>query len=125
MTIPVALATMLPVGIKGLLAMVAVFLSFTCHDTYMHSWGSIFVQDIVIPVRNRPLAPESMSAGCDGPSLSVAVFAFFFSLLYVETDKIFLFFAITGHDLAWRGRRHHDRRPLFLALEPPRAPTPP
>ncbi len=35
MTVPITLAALLPVGIKGLLTMVVVFLSFTCHDTYM------------------------------------------------------------------------------------------
>ena len=96
MTVPVTLAHLLPVGIKGLLAMVVVFLSFTCHDTYMHSWGSIFVQDVVLPWRNRALSPEEHLRWLRGSIFFVAVFAFFFSLLYTETDKIYFFQAITG-----------------------------
>lgn len=96
MLVPVMLAHLLPVGIKGLLVMVALFLSFTCHDTYMHSWGSIFVQDVVMPLRNKPFAPGEHIKWLRWSIFSVAVFAFLFSLFYVETDKIFFFFAITG-----------------------------
>ncbi len=96
MTVPVTLAHLLPVGIKGLLVMAVVFLSFTCHDTYMHSWGSIFVQDVVIPWRNKPLAPAEHVQWLRWSIFFVAVFAFFFSLLYTETDKIYFFQAITG-----------------------------
>lgn len=50
MRVPITMAYFLPVGIKGLLATIFMFFSFTCHDTYMHSWGAIFVQDIVMPI---------------------------------------------------------------------------
>lgn len=50
MRVPITMAHFLPIGIKGLLATIFLFFSFTCHDTYMHSWGSIFVQDIILPV---------------------------------------------------------------------------
>ncbi len=50
MRVPITMAYFLPVGIKGLLATIFLFFSFTCHDTYMHSWGAIFVQDIVMPI---------------------------------------------------------------------------
>ncbi|MEO7719185.1 MAG: sodium:solute symporter [Capsulimonas sp.] len=96
MLVPVALAHILPVGIKGLLVMVAVFLSLTCHDTYMHSWGSIFVQDIVMPIRQKAFTPREHIAWLRWSIFGVAVFSFFFSLLYVESDKIFFFQAITG-----------------------------
>jgi len=96
MTVPITLAHILPVGIKGLLAMAVIFLSITCHDTYMHSWGAIFVQDVLIPWRGRPLEPLEHVKWLRFSIFFVAVFAFFFSLLYVETDKILFFQAITG-----------------------------
>lgn len=96
MLVPVILAHLLPVGIKGLLVMVALFLSFTCHDTYLHSWGSIFVQDVVMPLRKKPFEPEEHIKWLRWSIFSVAVFAFLFSLLYQETDMIYFFFAITG-----------------------------
>ncbi len=96
MTVPIALAHLLPVGIKGLLVMVVVFLSFTCHDTYMHAWGSIFVQDIVLPLRNRGFEPQEQIRWLRWSIFAVAVFAFCFSLIYTEPDKVLYFQAITG-----------------------------
>jgi len=90
------LAHLLPVGIKGLVAMIALFLSFTCHDTYLHSWGSIFVQDVLLPLRSKPLDPKEHITWLRWSIVFVAVFIFVFSLFYVETDKISMFFAITG-----------------------------
>lgn len=96
MAVPVALAHVLPIGVKGLVAMIAVFLSFTCHDTYLHSWGSILVQDVLAPLRRRPLEPGQHIAWLRWSIASVAVFIFAFSLLYSETDKIKMFQAMTG-----------------------------
>ena len=96
MTVPITLALLLPVGIKGLLATVVVFLSFTCHDTYMHAWGSIFVQDVLLPIRNRPMEARAQIKWLRWSIFGVALFAFFFSLFYTETDKLLYFQAITG-----------------------------
>lgn len=101
MTTPVVLSQFLPVGIKGLFATVMLFFSFTCHDTYMHSWGSIFVQDIVLPIRKRPLDPARHVKWLRWSIVGVAVFAFFFSLLYDPKEDIMMFFAITG--TIWAG----------------------
>ncbi len=96
MTVPIALAQFLPVGIKGLLVMVVVFLSFTCHDTYMHAWGSIFIQDVVLPIRNRPFETQEQIKWLRWSIAFVALFAFCFSLIYTEPDKLLYFQAITG-----------------------------
>lgn len=96
MQIPVALAHILPYGIKGLVAMVVLFLSFTCHDTYLHAWGSIFVQDVLLPIRNRPLQPKEQIAWLRWSITFVAVFIFLFSLFYSETSMIKMFQAMTG-----------------------------
>jgi SSS family solute:Na+ symporter len=101
MTVPLALAEFLPIGVKGLLATAMLFFSFTCHDTYMHSWGSIFIQDVVMPFRKKPLTPEQHIGWLRWSITGVAAFAFLFSWLYVPTHKIMMFFAITG--TIWAG----------------------
>ena len=101
MTVPVIMGTFLPIGIKGLLATAMIFFSFTCHDTYMHSWGSIFIQDVVMPFRKNPLNPRQHIRLLRWSIAFVAFFAFFFSLLYPETQQILMFFAITG--TVWLG----------------------
>ncbi len=101
MRIPIALSMFLPTAVKGLLATVFLFYSFTCHDTYMHSWGSIFVQDIYMPIRNKAIDPEHHIKLLRWSIMGVAVFAFIFSLVYVPTEDILFFFAITG--TIWSG----------------------
>lgn len=101
MTVPLVLAQLLPVGIKGLLATVMLFFSFTCHDTYMHSWGSIFVQDVYLPLKKKILSPEEHIKLLRWSIIGVAVFAFFFGWLYPQSQKILMFFAITG--TIWAG----------------------
>jgi len=94
--IPYALAKLLPPGLLGLTvaAMLALFIS--THDTYMHSWGSIFVQDVILPFRRRPLSPRAHLWLLRGSIFAVAVFIFCFSMVFRQTQYIAMFFAITG-----------------------------
>ncbi len=96
MTVPVVLAKSLPVGIIGLLcaAMLAAFIS--THDTYLHAWGSMFIQDVILPFRKKPFTPKQHMLLLRLSIIFVAVFIFFFSLLFQQNDFIFMFFAITG-----------------------------
>jgi SSS family solute:Na+ symporter len=79
-------------------AMTAVMLMATIgtHDTYLHSWGAIFIQDVVMPFRNRPFTPEQHLRALRLSILGVCIFIFFFSLIFQQSEYIFLFFAITG-----------------------------
>lgn len=96
MRVPIAMAHFLPMGVKGLLATIFLFFSFTCHDTYMHSWGSIFIQDIYMPIVNKRLDPHFHIKLLRWSIIGVAVFAFIFSLFYQPTEQILFFFALTG-----------------------------
>jgi len=94
--IPYALALLLPPGLLGLVvaAMLALFIS--THDTYLHSWGSIFVQDVVLPFRKRPLEPRTHLWLLRAAIFGVALFIFLFSIFVKPTQYIAMFFAITG-----------------------------
>jgi SSS family solute:Na+ symporter len=94
--IPLALALLLPPGLLGLTvaAMLAAFIS--THDTYLHSWGSIFLQDVVLPFRKKPLAARTHLWLLRLSIFGVALFIFVFSLLIKPTQFIAMFFAITG-----------------------------
>lgn len=96
MLVPVALAHILPMGIKGLFCAIMIFFLITTQDTYLHSWGSIFIQDVILPFRRKPLRPEQHVRLLRWSIVSVGVFAFFFSLLFKQTEYILMFFAITG-----------------------------
>lgn len=96
MIVPIVMANILPVGVKGLLATIILFFSFTCHDTYLHSWGSIFIQDVYLPMRKKALSPETHIKLLRLSAAFVALFIYIFSLVYEPSEKILMFFAITG-----------------------------
>jgi SSS family solute:Na+ symporter len=96
LTVPLALTKLLPVGLMGAFAAVMLAAAIGCNETYLHSWGSILIQDVVMPLRKRPFAPKQHIKLLKLAILAVAVFSFGFSLLFQQSEYIFLFFAITG-----------------------------
>jgi len=96
MRVPLILANILPVGLMGAFAAVMLAASVSTHDSYLHSWGSILVQDVIMPLRKKPFSPKTHLLVLRLAILGVAIFIFFFSLLFQQTQKIALFFAITG-----------------------------
>jgi SSS family solute:Na+ symporter len=93
---PAVLVTMLPAGLLGAFAAVMLTAFVSTHDTYLHSWGSIFIQDVVMPIRKKPFTPEQHMRALRWSIVGVAVFIFLFSLLFQQSQYIWLFFAITG-----------------------------
>ena len=96
LTVPMALTKLLPVGLMGAFAAVMLASAIGCNETYLHSWGSIFIQDVVLPLRRKPFEPARHLRLLKLSILGVAVFSFVFSLLFEQSEYIFLFFAITG-----------------------------
>ncbi|MCP4571525.1 MAG: sodium:solute symporter [bacterium] len=106
--VPVVLSLILPAGLKGMMAamMLAAFIS--THNTYLHSWGAIFTQDVVLPLLgSRGIRPGRrvhmwlLRLSITG----VAVFAFCYSAFFYDpTQPIMLYLAITGAIfLGWSG----------------------
>lgn len=96
MRVPLALSEILPVGVRGMLCAVILFSWVAVDSSYLHSWGSIFVQDVVLPFRRKPFTTETHLRLLRWSIFGVALFGFFFSLLFRQTEYIFMYFAITG-----------------------------
>jgi SSS family solute:Na+ symporter len=94
--VPLVLVELLPPGLLGGFAAVMLAAFISTHDTYLHSWGSIFVQDVILPLRGKPLSPRQHLRALRWSIAGVAVFIFLFSLLFTQREYIYLFFAITG-----------------------------
>ncbi|HDL17950.1 MAG TPA: sodium:solute symporter, partial [Bacteroidetes bacterium] len=94
--VPLVLRFILPTGLLGAFAAVMLAAFISTHDTYLHSWGSIFIQDVIMPFRKKPFAPEQHIRVLRFSIIGVAVFVFFFSLLFKQSQNIYLFFAVTG-----------------------------
>jgi len=85
MRAPFVLSEVLPVGLLGAFAalMLAAFIS--THDTYLHSWGSIFIQDVIMPFRKKPFEKEEHIKVLRYSIFGVAIFIFLFSLLFLTS----------------------------------------
>ncbi|MBC8180439.1 sodium:solute symporter [candidate division KSB1 bacterium] len=94
--VPLVLRFMLPTGLLGAFAAVMLAAFISTHDTYLHSWGSIFIQDVIMPFRKKPFSPQQHIRVLKWSIIGVAIFIFFFSLLFKQSQNIYLFFAVTG-----------------------------
>lgn len=101
MLVPATLRDILPAGVLGGFCALMIFLMISTDTTYMHSWGSILVQDIYMPFRKHPLTPERQLLLLRIAIFLVAVYAFLFSLFFGQVTYILMFFALTGS--IWAG----------------------
>ena len=95
MRAPIVLSEVLPAGLLGAFAalMLAAFIS--THDTYLHSWGSIFIQDVLMPFREKTFSKDEHIRALRYSIFGVAIFIFIFSLVFDQNQEIALYFAVT------------------------------
>ena len=96
MRVPLVLAEILPPGVMGLFAALIIAAFVGNCNTYLHSWGSIFVQDVLLPIHGKPFTPRAHMMLLRASIVFVAVFVFLFSLLFKQNEFIFFFLSITG-----------------------------
>ena len=94
--VPMALNALLPAGLKGAFVAIMLAAAITCHNTYMHSWGSIFIQDCIMPLRNKPFAPKEHLRYLKLSILAVGIIIFVLSIVFQPKDLVFLFLNISG-----------------------------
>lgn len=95
MKIPLALAHLLPEGAKGALCAVLLLGLFGGDSNHMHSWGSIFVQDILVPLRKKPFGPKQHIFVLRLAISGVALFAFLFGCVFRQTEYIMMWWQVT------------------------------
>ena len=95
MEVPIALAHFLPMGVKGLLCAILVMGIVGGDSTHLHSWGGIFVQDVLVPLRKQPFGPLQHIRALRLSIVGVAVFAFLFGTFFQQTEYIFMWWSVT------------------------------
>lgn len=95
MSLPIAVVDMLPMGIKGLLCIILLMGVFGGDGTHLLSWGSLFIQDVVVPLRKKPFTPEAHIRLLRWSMVGVAVFAFLFGCFFKQTEYIAMWWAVT------------------------------
>ena len=93
---PLAVRHFLPDGVAGVFLAVMLFLMVTTDTTNLHAWGSLLVQDVVLPFRKAALDPQWHLFFLRLAIVAVAFFAWVFSLLFEQTTYLYMFLALAG-----------------------------
>ncbi len=95
MEVPVALSHMLPMGLKGALCIILLMGIFGGDSTHLLSWGGLFIQDVIMPLRKKTYTPEQHIWLLRISIMGVAFFAFLFGSLFHQTEYIFMWWQVT------------------------------
>jgi len=95
MTIPIAVEHMLPAGIKGVLCIILLMGVFGGDGTHLLSWGSLFIQDVVVPLRKKPFPPKDHIRLLRWSMCGVALFAFLFGTFFKQTEYVMMWWSVT------------------------------
>jgi SSS family solute:Na+ symporter len=93
--IPIAVEQMLPMGIKGCLAIILLMGVLGGDGNHLHSWGSLLIQDVVVPLRRKPLSPRQQIRLLRWSIVGVAVFAFLFGCFFRQTEYLIMWWMVT------------------------------
>ncbi len=95
MQVPIALRYMLPAGVKGLFCLIMVLTLLSGDSSHILTWGTIFIQDIVLPLRKTPMSPREHVMMLRLAVIGVAVFAFCFSIFFHQKMDIPMWWLVT------------------------------
>lgn len=95
MRVPVALSHLLPVGLKGMLLSICLMGLIAGDSIHLHSWSSIFIQDVVVPLRKKPLTLAQHLKLLRMAIIGVAIFAFIFGAVFPQTEYVAIWFSVT------------------------------
>jgi SSS family solute:Na+ symporter len=62
---------------------------------HLHSWGSLFIQDVVLPLRRKPFTPEEHIRLLRWSIAGVALFVFLFGIFFPLADYIGMWWTVT------------------------------
>lgn len=94
--LPLVLGKILPAGLLGIL--VAGFLSafLSTHDSYILTWASIFVRDVVNPLRANSLADRQQIVFIRITVLCIGLFLLVWGVWYQLPESVWTYLAVTG-----------------------------
>ncbi|WP_146682791.1 sodium:solute symporter family protein [Limihaloglobus sulfuriphilus] len=94
--LPLVIGKIIPFWLRGLFcaAMLAAFIS--THNTYLHSWGAMFMQDVVLPFKKKKVNQKQHLKLLRLAIIGVSVYVFVFSLSFTHSQRIMMYCQITA-----------------------------
>lgn len=96
MLVPTAIIHMLPHGLIGLFCAMMVAALISSSNAMTHAWGSVLMQDIILPLRGKPLSNSQHVRALRASVLAVAVITFVLSLAIKPNQSIMQCLALFG-----------------------------
>lgn len=93
---PRLLAAILPHGALGLVAAGMLAATMSVNSSYLLGWSSIIAQDIVLPLRRRPLGPRGQVLLNRIANLFVSLFILFWGIWYTLPGPTYFYLNITA-----------------------------
>ena len=93
---PTMLARILPSGVMGLVAAGMLAATMSVNSSYLLGWSSIIAQDIVQPLRNKPLSPRRQVVLNRVCNILVSLFVLYWSLWYTMPGPAYFYLTITS-----------------------------
>lgn len=88
MEMPMALGVLLVPGVKGAFCAIALFGILSSQGVSLHGMGATLLQDVILPLRKKPLSPKMHLLALQWATVGVGVFVCIFSLLYKPADYL-------------------------------------
>ncbi len=84
---------LLPAGMVGLFCAIMMAALISSHNGFMHAWGGVLLQDIILPFRKEPLSTKSHITALRCTIAFVGVVAFLLSISVNPQQSILMIFA--------------------------------
>jgi SSS family solute:Na+ symporter len=99
--VPSALPYLLPVGLVGLFCAIMMAALISSHNGFMHAWGGVLLQDIILPFRKEKLSTRAHLWALRGAIAAVGLIAFALSCTFHPRQSILMLFAAVNN--IWLG----------------------
>lgn len=96
MTMPMALGVLLAPGIKGAFCAIGLFGVLASQGLQLHSYGSTLLQDVILPLRKKPLGAKAHVLALQLSAIGVGIFVCVFSLLYKPVEYLTMMTTLIG-----------------------------
>ncbi|MCB9857740.1 MAG: sodium:solute symporter [Phycisphaerales bacterium] len=93
---PIAMRTILPAGLVGLASAALLGAFISTHDTYLHSWSAIFVQDVLMPITGRRFSERTHLLLLRCSVVGIAAFILVFSYVFKHQQYISMYCSQTA-----------------------------
>ncbi|MBI2926229.1 MAG: sodium:solute symporter family protein [Verrucomicrobia bacterium] len=94
---PAYLATVLPVGLIGLVVAAMLAAEMSTDSGYLLTWATVIYNDLIMPCVKRPLSPASRLLITRALVLAIGVFLVFYGLWYTLPGNAWDYLAVTGN----------------------------